>query len=76
MFHCKATSYWGSCFRKPPYHHFLHFHIGKRSILQVAKTILQEVAALFPDEFLHIGGDEASKAASGATVGFLSHGAP
>ena len=30
MFHCKATSYWGSRFQKPPYHHFLHFHIGKR----------------------------------------------
>jgi len=48
----------------------------RKTILQVAKTILQEVAGLFPDEFLHIGGDEASKAASGATVGFLSHGAP
>ncbi|CAL1170278.1 unnamed protein product [Cladocopium goreaui] len=30
---------------------------SKRSV-QVAKTILQEVAGLFPDEFLHIGGDE------------------
>ena len=26
---------------------------------KVAKIILEEVAALFPDEFLHVGGDEA-----------------
>ena len=28
---------------------------------QVATRILQEVAALFPEEFLHVGGDEAER---------------
>eukprot|EP00435_Cladocopium_sp_Y103_P055990 s161_g18.t1 len=36
----------------------LALDISSTRSLQVAKTILQEVAALFPDEFLHVGGDE------------------
>eukprot|EP00438_Fugacium_kawagutii_P016165 Skav224599 [mRNA] locus=scaffold2684:312574:316864:- [translate_table: standard] len=39
------------------------------SIRVVAKLILQEVAELFPDEFVHVGGDEATVAPVPGGVG-------
>ena len=52
LFSVKPTSSWGSVFSdRVPW--------SPWSSSQVAKLILGEVAALFPDEFLHVGGDEA-----------------
>ena len=58
-------------FYKPPNGPLRLLRSNQRSRLaQVAKLILAEVAELFPDEFLHVGGDEVRGETGGRADGF------
>lgn len=51
---CKGEAGWGKTFTTPAC-------LGKQTTYNFAERVLEEIADLFPSEYIHIGGDEVNK---------------